>query len=203
MGRAPRPADVIVDTRQQRPGADQRHEAYLLQRVADRDVRAFEDLYRAYHPRLIRFLGNIVKHRHLTEDALDDTMMVVWNQSGDYDGSCKVSTWVFAIGYRTALNIRRKWKDARPQFDWGPDANAECGPEEHLNESEVRSALMSAISELSSDHRSVVDLAYFQEFGYREIAEIMGCPVDTVKTRMFHARHNLKKLLGGRLAEWI
>jgi RNA polymerase sigma-70 factor (ECF subfamily) len=63
--------------------------------------------------------------------------------------------------------------------------------------------LTEALTGLSHDHRMVVDLAYFHEMGYREIAEIMGCPVDTVKTRMFHARRHLKRQLAGELADWI
>ena len=56
---------------------------------------------------------------------------------------------------------------------------------------------------LSPDHRAVVDLTYFHDLGYREIAEIMDCPVDTVKTRMFYARRHLKKCLEGELPDWI
>ena len=56
---------------------------------------------------------------------------------------------------------------------------------------------------LSTEQRAVVDLTYFHELGYREIAEILSCPVDTVKTRMFHARRHLRKSLGGELADWI
>jgi RNA polymerase sigma factor (sigma-70 family) len=59
------------------------------------------------------------------------------------------------------------------------------------------------MSELSHEHRTVVDLSYFHEIGYREIAEIMDCPVDTVKTRMFHARRHLKAKLSGRLGDWL
>jgi RNA polymerase sigma-70 factor (ECF subfamily) len=56
---------------------------------------------------------------------------------------------------------------------------------------------------LSAEHRAVVDLTYFHEIGYREIAEILGCPVDTVKTRMFHARRQLRRAMAGELADWI
>ena len=59
------------------------------------------------------------------------------------------------------------------------------------------------MGELSADHRAVVDLTYFHEIGYREIAELMDCPVDTVKTRMFHARRRLKAMLPGELADWL
>jgi RNA polymerase sigma-70 factor (ECF subfamily) len=63
--------------------------------------------------------------------------------------------------------------------------------------------LTKALAGLSPDHRTVVDLTYFHEMGYKEIAEIMNCPVDTVKTRMFHARRHLRKLLDPMLSDSI
>jgi RNA polymerase sigma-70 factor (ECF subfamily) len=59
------------------------------------------------------------------------------------------------------------------------------------------------MDQLSADHRAVVDLTYFHGMGYREIAEIMGCPVDTVKTRMFHARRRLKQVIPGSFDDWV
>ena len=67
----------------------------------------------------------------------------------------------------------------------------------------MQQVLLGAIGQLSPDHRAVVDLTYFHGAGYREIAEIMDCPVDTVKTRMFHARRHLKRMLAGELADWL
>jgi RNA polymerase sigma-70 factor (ECF subfamily) len=59
------------------------------------------------------------------------------------------------------------------------------------------------MNELSPDHRAVVDLTYFHGMGYREIAEVMSCPVDTVKTRMFHARRRLREAMSGGPADWL
>src|SRR5436190_23083870 len=77
-------------------------EPRLIERIAGRDLQAFEELYRAYHPRLTRFLMNMLRRPHLVEEALDDTMMVVWKRPDAFNGSSKVSTWIFAIAYRTA-----------------------------------------------------------------------------------------------------
>ena len=82
-------------------------------------------------------------------------------------------------------------------------ASTEMGAEQELSERQVHQTLQDAVDKLSADHRVVVNLAYFQEIGYREIAEIMDCPVDTVKTRMFHARRHLKAMLAGQLADWL
>ena len=73
----------------------------------------------------------------------------------------------------------------------------EAQPDELLQNSRSHEALVEAMNQLSSDHRAVVDLTYFHGLGYREIADIMECPVDTVKTRMFHARRKLKRVIAG------
>jgi RNA polymerase sigma-70 factor (ECF subfamily) len=183
--------------------ADANDDARLLGRIAEGDARAFEALYRAYHPRLSRFIGAMLRRPHLVEEVLNDAMLVVWRKPLGYNGKSKVSTWILAIAYRRALKALSKVDD--PVEDPGADARSspEAGPEQQLARGEVRVALRAAMAELSPQHRAVVDLTYFHEAGYREIAEIMDCPVDTVKTRMFHARRRLKSKLAGQLADWL
>ena len=187
------------------PGArpDVSDDARLLALVSAGDLHAFEQLYRAYHPRLKRFLANILRRPHLVDEVLNDTMMVVWRQPEKYNGKSKVSTWIYAIAYRKALKALRrrdepiedKTADARP--------SADPGPEQNVGQRQLQTLLLKAMGELSADHRAVVDLTYFHEIGYREIAEIMECPVDTVKTRMYYARRHLKRVLPGALTDWL
>jgi len=184
-----------------KPGA--RDEALLVRRVAAGEMRAFEELYRIYQPRLTRFLINILRRPHLVEEALDDTMMVVWRRPGSFTGVSKVSTWIFAIAYRTALKALSRLDEAQEDIDAERRPSLEAGPEQALSERQVQKLLLSAMDKLSSDHRVVVDLTYYHEAGYREIAEIMNCPVGTVKTRMFHARQKLKDILDGELEDWL
>lgn len=178
-------------------------EGELLARVRARDVQAFEQLYRLYQPRLARFLFNLVQRPQLVEEVLDDTMMVVWQTADSFRGTSKLSTWMFAIAYRKAMKARARWPD--PVEDDANDSrvSADPGPDEELGQQRLRSALQTAMSSLSADHRAVVDLTYFHGMGYREIADIMKCPVDTVKTRMFHARRRLKAAMAGSLADWL
>jgi RNA polymerase sigma-70 factor (ECF subfamily) len=178
-------------------------DAQLIGRIAEKDLRAFEELYRAYHPRLSRFLLRLVRRSHLVEEVLNDTMLVVWNQPDRYNGGSKVSTWIYAIAYRKALKALQRHDDPIEDKHAESRASAEAGPEEQFGSRQVQEALASAIDELSVDHRAVVDLTYFHGIGYREIAEIVGCPVDTVKTRMFHARRHLKNKLPGALTDWL
>jgi RNA polymerase sigma factor (sigma-70 family) len=178
-------------------------EAELLHRIGRRDLKAFEEIYRAYHPRLARFLGIILRRPHLIEEVLNDTMLVVWKQPERYNGRSKVSTWIFAIAYRNALKALRRHDEPVEDKQAARRASSEAGPERQVEHRQTHEALLSAINELSADHRAVVDLTYFHEIGYREIAELMNCPVDTVKTRMFHARRHLRKKLSGQLTDWL
>ena len=178
-------------------------EGALLDRVKSQDVDAFERLYRIYQPRLARFLVTLVQRPQLVEEVLDDTMMVVWQTADRFRGTSKLSTWIFAIAYRKALKARARWPDPVEDDELHARVSDVPAPDQQLHQSRLHDALVDAMSELSAEHRTVVDLTYFHGMGYREIAEVVDCPVDTVKTRMFHARRRLKQALSGTLADWL
>lgn len=182
------------------PTSDERE---LLERIANGDLRAFERLYRAYQPRLTRFLTTLLKRQQLVEEVMDDTMMVVWQTAGKFRGSSKPSTWIFAIAYRKAYKAKARWPDPVEVPELDTRISDEPLPDEALRHEGLHAALMKAMDHLSADHRAVVDLTYFHGLGYREIAEIVDCPVDTVKTRMFHARRRLKQAMSGSLDDWL
>ena len=182
--------------------ATERVEVRLLEAIAGGERRAFEALYRAYHPRLTRFLDRMTRRPALVEEVLDDTMLVVWRRADRYNGQSKVSTWIFAIAYRTALKALQRL-DEPIDDEAEARASTEPGPEQRLGEQQLRALLLRALQTLSAPQRAVVELCYFHGAGYREIAEIVDCPVDTVKTRMFHARRRLKAQLAGRLEDYL
>ena len=172
-------------------------EAALVGRVASGDGVAFEALYRCFYPRLRRFLERMTRRPQLVEEILNDTMLVVWRKAHTYNLQCAVSTWIFAIAFRKALKALKRLDDpvdtdADDDPSWGG-----LGPDGELMQQELRALLSHAMNSLSVEQRAVVELTYYHGCAYREIAAIMGCPVDTVKTRMFHARRKLKALLAG------
>ncbi len=175
----------------------------LIDRVSAGDVRAFEALYRAYHPRLTRFLSSMTARRPVVEESLNDTMLVVWRRASTFNRQSKVSTWVFAIAYRTACKAMR-WQEA-PADETNPDEQPGegSGPERLTSDRETRVALLRAMQMLSHEQRNVLVLTYFHDLPYADIAEIMNCPVDTVKTRAFHGRRRLRALLTGEAGDWL
>ncbi len=179
-------------------------EVHLVQRIAGGDLRAFEALYRGYHPRLGRFVERVTRRPQLVEEIVNDTMLVVWRKAHSYNLRSKVSTWIFAIAWRKTLKALSRLDEVvayDPDQDAAPMAT---GPEGLALRQELRALLSQALAALSAEHRAVIELTYYQGCDCREIAQIMRCPVDTVKTRMFHARRRLKVLLSGKLegATW-
>jgi RNA polymerase sigma-70 factor (ECF subfamily) len=172
----------------------------LLRRTGLGDKRAFQALYRAYFPRLARFLDRMTRNAPLLEEIVNDTMLVVWQKADSYDGSCKVSTWIFAIAYRQALKALRGLDEPLEAQEEQPGEQAN-EPEHVLAARQLQRGVSRALDCLPMEQRVVVSLTYYHGMAYQEIAETMGCPVNTVKTRMFHARLRLKGMLSDQLKE--
>ncbi len=167
----------------------------LMARVAVEDVDAFEAIYRLYHPRITRFLRGVLRQRTaLVDEVIDDTMLVAWRKAHTWDGSSQLSTWLFAIAYRQALKALRR-NDQAIELSDEPPIPHECEPDGELQHDQLRVQLDAALDLLSIEHRTVMELTYYQGYSCREIAGIMDCPVATVKTRMFYARRRLRAVL--------
>jgi RNA polymerase sigma factor (sigma-70 family) len=162
----------------------------LLAAVRTRDRRAFAELYRRYHPRLHGYLRRLLPNPGFAEEILDDVMFVVWKDARRFRGQSAVSSWIFGIAYRKAMSAIRKEGRYQAPLDRSADADAVAAGSPRDTD-----LLRAGLARLSADHRQVLELTYFCGFSYREIAEIADCPVNTVKTRMFHARRRLKHLL--------
>lgn len=175
----------------------------LVERLRVGDLEAFEEVYKTYRPRLRGFILKVVAREDIVDEVLDDVMMIVWTKIKDFEGRSKFSTWVFSIAYRRALKERGQRIEVElPDEIEGPEHTPD-NAQQGLEASRTKERLKAAVSKLPAHQAAVVRLAYFEELSYRDISEIMGCPEETVKTRMFHARRKLKVALGGTLADWV
>lgn len=165
-------------------------ERSLLTAVARGDRRAFTELYRRYQPRLHGYLRRLLRDPASIEEIVDDVLFVVWTDARKFRGSAAVSSWIFGIAYRKAMSSIRSESRHHAALDRTVDPHRLADREPYDPE-----LLRAALAELSADHRQVVELTYFCGFSYREIADIAGCPVNTVKTRMYHARRRLRYLM--------
>jgi RNA polymerase sigma-70 factor (ECF subfamily) len=174
-------------------GSNERERA-LLARISGGDRDAFRELYLHYHQRLARFLMRVTHHYEDAEEIINDTLWIVWQRAAEFRGASQVSTWIMGIAYRRALNVIRRaavhqrvmaleaLETKAIQVDLG-DALAE------------RQMLDFALAQLPLEQRLVLEFTYYLDHSYEEIADIMECPVNTVKTRMFNARRKLRAIL--------
>ncbi len=168
----------------------------LLKRVATKDKVAFEKLYARLFPQLNRYLTRLLRRPELVEEIVNDTMFVVWEKAATFEGRSKVSTWVTGIAYLKGIKALDRMKTMPDQqAEEYSEADELEEPSNIISRLGLEDWLVAGLDLISPDQRSVVELTYFSGYSYQEIADIMDCPVNTVKTRMFHARRRLAKLL--------
>jgi RNA polymerase sigma-70 factor, ECF subfamily len=177
-----------------RNGSSAAREVELISRIAAGDRKAFEELYGLYHRRLARFLTRLTRRYDVAEEVINDTFYIVWRKAGDFRGESQPSTWILGIAYRKARNAFRS--SARILAMENPEAPPPpLTTDESLKTEELRDWLAHALVQLPVEQRLAVELCYELGYSCEEISEIMSCPVNTVKTRLFHARAKLQKLL--------
>ncbi len=177
-----------------RNGAGPARENELIARVARHDRRAFEELYNLYHRRLARFLTRLTRRYELAEEIINDTFWVVWRRAHEFRGDSQPSTWIMGIAYRKARNAFRAAARTRAR-ECREAPLAASAADEPVRAAELRDWLGHALARLPVEQRLAVELCYELGFSCEEIALIMACPVNTVKTRLFHARAKLQRLL--------
>jgi len=180
---------ILPDARQ---GAELR-DRELIQRVARADREAFRELYLAYHRRLARFLTRLLHRREDAEEIISETLWVVWQRAADFRYASRVSTWIMGIAYRRALKMIRR--AATHQRALLLEATESEPLADAAQATADRQLLERGLAQLPLEQRLVLELTYYMDRSCEEVAQIMDCPINTVKTRMFNARRKLKAIL--------
>ena len=168
----------------------EREERSLLRSIAGEDRAALTELYESYQARLFKFVYRLTRSYSTSEELVNDIMLAIWRNAGKFRGDSKPSTWIFGIAYRQALKrLSKKQLLISPQFDVDRLSDTDSGIVEQ--EDWVRHGLDS----LPAAQRIAMELVFYLGLSYEEVAAVTDCPVNTVKTRMFHARRKLKRLL--------
>ena len=162
-------------------------ERALLGAIASGDREALARLYTDYHARLFKFVYRLTRSHAVTDELINDIMLAIWRGAGNFRGDSKPSTWIFGIAYRQALKrLSRKSLSISEGIEVDRFPHAETGSFER--EDWVRRGL----DTLPPTQRLAVELVFYLGLSYEEVAAVTDCPVNTVKTRMFHARRKLR-----------
>lgn len=181
----------MMNTRKETdPGSPNELERQLLLRISDHDRDALREFYELYHPRVFKFVFRLTNSYSLADELANDIMVVVWNKAGTFRGDSKVSTWIFGVAYRQTM--RRLSRKKLPLVSSVDLDTLNADQDDSLEQEDwVRQAMQ----RLPDAQRITVLLVFYLGMSYEEVAEVADCPVNTVKTRMFHARKKLKSLL--------
>src|SRR6188508_2306763 len=153
-------------------------------------------LFARHHVRVFRFVLRLVRDEASAEDLISEVFLDVWRQAGKFEGRAAVSTWLLAIARFKALSMLRRKpeeeldEDTAEAIEDGADT-----PDVALEKKEKSEVIRGCLTSLSAEHREIIDLVYYHEKSVEEVAEIVGIPEATVKTRMFYARKKLAELL--------
>lgn len=169
----------------------------LLRAIARADRSCFETLYGRYARRIHQYARTFVREHALAEDIVIEAMLAVWQGAGQFDGSSRASTWILGITRHKALDaVRRRRTSADGDLESVPEPVSEDpGPEEQTHQQVSAQRLRAAISRLTPSHREVLWLAFFEDLPYPDIARLLDVPLNTVKTRVFHAKQKLRLVL--------
>jgi RNA polymerase sigma-70 factor (ECF subfamily) len=172
----------------------------LIARVAQQDRKAFDVLYRRHHGRLLNFIQRKIRSEALAQEIVSDVMLVLWQSAASFAGASSVVTWLYGVAHRQMLrSLERNRKHSAAYSDdeflaSTADAHPHSNPEAVAIADSENQLLELAMATLSKEHRAVVELTATGHNSV-EIAQMVGCLENTVRTRLFHARQQLQRFL--------
>jgi RNA polymerase sigma-70 factor (ECF subfamily) len=168
----------------------------LVELIANGDKRAMQVLYGRHNVRVYRFIVRLTGNPTLAEDLVSEVFLDVWRQADAFEAKCQVSTWLLAIARYKALSALRRRSDEQLDDVMAETIEDTADDPETVVYNQDRSALVQkCLAQLTPAHREVIDLVYYHEKSVDEVAQIVGVPAATVKTRMFYARNKMADLL--------
>jgi RNA polymerase sigma-70 factor (ECF subfamily) len=170
----------------------------LIRRVAGRDADAFELLYQRYARPVFGLALRRLGDRMRAEDAVQETFAAIWRSAKTYRPERGAGApWLYTVARNAIVDRSRNRSETPAEV---PDrASPEPGPAERAETSYVAWRVHRALEELSQNERDVIELAYYGELSQSEIADFLGIPLGTVKTRTRAGLGRLADLLGGEL----
>jgi RNA polymerase sigma-70 factor, ECF subfamily len=170
----------------------------LIARIASGDRLAMQTLFARHRLSLYRWIVRIVRDEDLAEDLLSEVFLDVWRQAAKFESRASVSTWLLAIARYKALSAQRRRVDVELDEEVvATIADPADDPERVLQKKDQGELIRGALAKLSPEHSEIIDLVYYHGKSVKEVAEVVGIPEATVKTRMFYARKKLTDIVVG------
>ncbi len=172
-----------------------RHDLDLVQRIAAADEAALHELYTTYGQRLYAYALRLTGDPAEAEDVTQDALVVVWHSAGKFRSEGRLIAWLLGIVHHIAIkSLRHRSIPISEEMEAGL-RSVDPAPEERVQASEQNEWIRQGLEKLSPEHRAVLELVFYQGLSLQETAQVCGCPVGTVKSRLSHARLQLRGVL--------
>lgn len=173
----------------------------LVRRAKKGDYRAFDLLVLKYQSRVIATAYKYVKEKQLAEDIAQEAFIKSYKSLDSFREESSFYTWVYRIAVNTAKNYivsskRREeiiMTDLSEDNNYYPEKPDIDSPQDILNASELRDLIFATLSSLGEETRTALSLREFDGLSYEQIAEIVNCPVGTVRSRIFRGREMIEE----------
>jgi len=164
----------------------------------NRDRTAFMQIFRHFAPRVKGFLVGRGLTSHAADDVLQEVMLAIWNKAGSYDpAKAAISTWIFTIArYKYIDRLRRESRHKTDSDDLDLKPSDAPVADDDVLQDQRQNAVQAAIANLPADQQSVIFLSFIKGLAHSEIAEQLGLPLGTVKSRIRRAFARLREELG-------
>ncbi|WP_420839093.1 sigma-70 family RNA polymerase sigma factor [Argonema antarcticum] len=171
-----------------------RSDSYLAQQSIQGNQERFRQLYQRYHQRVRSTMYQLCGPSSL-DDLVQEVFMRVWKGLPQLRQTSQFSTWLYRISWNVACDQRRKFAQQRTFDTKLKTENSEQSSAPDLMQLHYKDLVQRGLAQLSLDHRAVIVLHDLEEIPQKEMAEILGIPVGTVKSRLFHARAAMRQFL--------
>ena len=168
----------------------------LIESIGKGDRRAMVLLFMRHNVRIHRFVMRLTGKASIAEDVVSDVFLDIWRGAAEFSGKSNVSTWLLGIARNKAMSTLRRRTESVLDYDAAVALVDETDDPEVVADRASRGAVVRrCLTRLPPPLREIVDLIYYHEKTVAEVAQIVGIPPGTVKTRMYHARSRLQELL--------
>jgi RNA polymerase sigma-70 factor, ECF subfamily len=193
--------------KEQRARTEELDDSGLVASFLDGDKRAFTVLADRYHARLLNFIYRSTGDRERAEDLVQETFIRVYRHIHRFDQTRKFSTWIYTISSNLAKNelrnrsrnplvlfqtLKKNWDADHAPLEWEDNTYR---PDDLFRKRHLRDLIEAAVEDLPEHHRVVFVLREMEGKTYEEIAEITGCNLGTVKSRLNRARNNFAQII--------
>jgi RNA polymerase sigma-70 factor (ECF subfamily) len=168
----------------------------LVQLIADEDKRALKLLYVRHHDRVRRFVTRLTGNESTAEEVVNEVFLEAWRHAREFEGRSQVATWLLSIARFKAITECRRRSESQLDESAAAVIVDPCDtPAISMDKRERSDILQKCLAKLTPIHREVINLIYYQGRKIEEVAQFTGAPINTIKTRMHHARLRMAELL--------